>query len=245
MTNTSAPNEGLSAPNEGLAEDLCAWLEGQDNAPTPRQGLALSEAWAALMEPASEGLDAAALAVARSELISTAARDALIAEPCAGAQLDSAEEFLALAIDPAPPHMHEAALRLLGVGSNVVPLRRASGPAHAQTFRLRAAASANQDQAILCKSDSGIWTLEVFVARRDDGGENASLLLSVDPDYRVTYEGLRAKVFVTVEGGERVLAEADVRDGELYAGISLDGLDLYTRDAISVVFAPASNDDAL
>jgi hypothetical protein len=234
----------VSAPDESLREALCAWLEGADASPTPGQSIAAAEAWTALAEPLLEGLDAATLAVALSETMPVDGRDAILAHPFAGAQMEAAEDFLTLATAAAPRGLVEAARRLLDPGSNVATLPRRTTSAQPQTFRLRAAASARPDQAVLCKSDSGIWMLEVFVARHSEEGASASLLLSVDPDYRASYEGLRAKVFVTVEGVERILAEADVRNGELYSGISLEGLDLYARDAISVVFAPAPDDNA-
>ena len=105
-----------------------------------------------------------------------------------------------------------------------------------ETFTLLAAASDSGSRAVLCRSQSGIWTLEVFVAPNDAG--KGYLLLSVHPDHRATYEGRRARVFVTLGNEERVLAEDTVRDCEVYADISLAGLDLHSRDAINVMFGP-------
>jgi hypothetical protein len=106
------------------------------------------------------------------------------------------------------------------------------------SFQLLAAASGTDHPAILCRSQSGLWTLEVFVetSERDQNSDQGYLLLSVHPDHRATYEGRSARVFVMIGNEERVLAEAPVRDGEIYTAISLAGLDLWTRDAVNVVF---------
>lgn len=132
----------------------------------------------------------------------------------------------------------------------ILPFRRgARNPAAAaagnsapdfNSFQLLAAAGGTDHPAILCRSQSGLWTLEVFVetSERDQNAGLGYLLLSVHPDHRATYEGRSARVFVMIGNEERVLAEAPVRDGEIYATISLAGLDLWTRDAVNVVFSP-------
>jgi hypothetical protein len=109
----------------------------------------------------------------------------------------------------------------------------------AERFFLLAAASEKSDQGLLCVSQSGLWTLEIFVGKAAPGQptEHAQVLLSVHPDHRATYEGRRARIFVHADEGERVLAEAIVRDGELFADVSLAGLDLHQRDAVNVVFS--------
>jgi len=136
--------------------------------------------------------------------------------------------------------------------ADVIPFRPASRPQPSRppaplsdSFQLLAAASGGAHQAILCRSQSGIWTLEIFVGTSEaDASEGRGyLLLTVHPDHRTTYEGLTARVFVTLDNDERVLAEATIRDGEVYADVSLRGLDLWTRDAVNVVFShgqPAS-----
>lgn len=134
--------------------------------------------------------------------------------------------------------------------ADVVPFRRGAlnpsalaagvaAPAF-DSFQLLAAASGADHPAILCRSQSGLWTLEVFVGTSEQDRETGqgSLLLTVHPDHRATYEGRIARVFVMIGNEERVLAEAPVRDGEVYATISLAGLDLWTRDAVNVVFSP-------
>jgi hypothetical protein len=119
-------------------------------------------------------------------------------------------------------------------GANVVPLSvRAAPPT--ERFMLLAAASETGNKAVLCRSQSGIWTLEIFVA--PDDADKGYLLLSVHPDHRATYEGRAARVFVKLGEDERVLAEEIVRKGEIYTAISLLGLDLHSRDAINVTFA--------
>jgi hypothetical protein len=112
----------------------------------------------------------------------------------------------------------------------------------AERFSLLAASSGKNDQSLLCVSHSGLWTLEIFVGKTPAGqpAERGQVLLSVHPDHRGTYEGRRARVFVHTTEGERVLAEAIVRNGELFADISLAGLDLHQRDAVNVVFSTES-----
>jgi hypothetical protein len=112
-----------------------------------------------------------------------------------------------------------------------------------ERFMLRAAASQEAHQGLLCSSQSGLWTLEVFVGQSpaDRAAERGQVLLSVDPGHRATYEGRMARIFVVTPGGERVLAEAAVRDGELCADIALAGLDLHLRDAINAVFGAAAS----
>jgi hypothetical protein len=117
--------------------------------------------------------------------------------------------------------------------------REASAPVF-DSFLPMAAASGAEHGAILCRSQSGLWTLEVFVGKsgQDRSAEQGYLLLAVHKDHRSTYEGRGARVFVKIGDEERVLAEETVRDGEIYAAISLTGLDLWARDAIKVVFGP-------
>lgn len=133
--------------------------------------------------------------------------------------------------------------------ADIIPFRGGGGPAATETntsapifdsFELLAAAGGVDHPAVLCRSQSGLWTLEVFVGTsdRDQEAGQGHLLLTVHPDHRTTYEGRNARVFVMIGNEERVLAEAPVRDGEVYAAISLSGLDLWTRDAINVVFSP-------
>jgi hypothetical protein len=108
------------------------------------------------------------------------------------------------------------------------------------SFLPLAAASGADHGAILRRSQSGLWTLEIFVGKsgQDRSGEQGYLLLAVHDDHRSTYEGRNARVFVKIGDEEQVLAEETVRDGEIYVTISLNGLDLWARDAINVVFGP-------
>ncbi len=107
------------------------------------------------------------------------------------------------------------------------------------SFLLLAAADGAREPAVVCRSQSGLWTLEVFVENPEHGGQSGEgyLLLSVHPDHRMTYEGRNARVFVVIDNTERVLVNAPVRGGEVYAPIALAGLDLWTRDAVNVVFS--------
>ena len=122
--------------------------------------------------------------------------------------------------------------------ADAIALQQAALPV--ERFQLLAAAGKEAHQALLCSSQSGLWTLEIFVGKspEDQAAERGQVLLSVHPDHRATYEGRMARVFVVTPDGERVLAEAMVQDGELCADISLAGLDLPKRDAVSVVFGP-------
>jgi hypothetical protein len=126
-----------------------------------------------------------------------------------------------------PAHLVAAAIALYGQDTL------------AERFSLLAAASEKGDQSLLCISQSGLWTLEIFVGQAPEGrpAERGQILLSVHPDHRPTYEGRRGRIFVHTAAGERVLAEAVVRDGEIFADISLAGLDLHQRDAVNVVFS--------
>ena len=134
-------------------------------------------------------------------------------------------------------------------GADIIPLRgvgddqgRGRGPSAPifDSFLPMAAASGANHGAILCRSQSGLWILEIFVGKsgQDRSAEQGYLLLAVHEDHRSTYEGRNARVFVKIGDEERVLAEETVRDGEIYAAISLAGLDLWARDAINVVFGP-------
>jgi len=127
-----------------------------------------------------------------------------------------------------PGHLVEAAIAL-------------HGRENTDIFRLRAAASESLQEGFACTSQSGLLTLEIFVAR-DAGDQPArgQVLLTVHADHRAAFEGRAARIFVKTEEGERVLADAVIREGELLANIELAGLDLNRRDAINVVFGPAA-----
>ena len=126
-----------------------------------------------------------------------------------------------------PTHLITAAVALHGA----TPL--------VERFILLAAATKEAHQGLVCTSQSGLWTLEVFVGQspQDQAVGRGQVLLSVHPDHRATYEGRTARIFVNTPEGERVLAEAPVQNGELCADIVLIGLDLHQRDAINVVFS--------
>jgi hypothetical protein len=128
---------------------------------------------------------------------------------------------------------------LRGAGRDKGRGREASAPVF-DSFLPLAAASGADHGAILCRSQSGLWTLEIFVGKsgHDRSAEQGYLLLAVHSDHRSTYEGRNVRVFVKIGDEERVLAEEIVRNGEIYAAISLAGLDLWVRDAINVVFGP-------
>ena len=144
---------------------------------------------------------------------------------------------------PVPSHLAVAARARLGFGK-IIPLAGAARPVPPpETFLPLAAASGSMDQAIVRHSRTGLWTLETFpgMSAADRAAGRASLLITMNPEHAASYEGLTMRAFVTIGGEERVLAEAVVHDGSAFAEISLAGLDLRTRDAVSVVFiAPDS-----
>jgi anti-sigma factor RsiW len=139
-----------------------------------------------------------------------------------------------LAAETVPRDLLESALA--GLSPKVTVLRARAPTPPAETFLPLAAASDTESKAVLCRSQSGIWTLEIFVAAGD--ASRGFLLLSVHPDHRATYEGRKARVFVKRGDDEHVLAEETVHEGEIYAAISLVDLDLHARDAVNVTFGP-------
>ncbi|TPN37996.1 hypothetical protein FKO01_07165 [Mesorhizobium sp. B2-3-3] len=111
----------------------------------------------------------------------------------------------------------------------------------ADIFHLRAAASESLREGLACTSQSGLLTLEIFVAR--GSGEpptRGQVLLSIHSDHRAAFEARTALIFVRTDDGERVLADSVIRNGEMLADIDLAGLDLARRDAINVVFGPVA-----
>jgi hypothetical protein len=154
--------------------------------------------------------------------------------------------------DSAPASLMQAARELLSPApsrpsADIVQLRPGAPVAapvaanDVEVFQLMAAASKADDASIVCRSQSGIWTLEVFSGQspEDRAAGNGVLLLSVHPEHQASYDGRTARVFIIDAGAERVLAEGRIEGGELYADIVLTGLDLRRRDAINVVFGPA------
>jgi hypothetical protein len=106
------------------------------------------------------------------------------------------------------------------------------------SFHLLAAATDEDPRAVLCRSRSGLLTLEIFVGKsqQDQAERLGHLLLTVHPDHRVAYEGRMARMFVVIGDEERVLAEDAVREGEVYSAISLAETDLWGGGAVNVVF---------
>ena len=166
------------------------------------------------------------------------------------AALAFAEDLKSHTIAPPSHLVADARARLAGpvagVGAEVIPLRRPAPRVlpPAETFQLLAAASGSEDQAIVCHSTTGLWTLQTFpgLSAADRAAGRASLLVTVNTEHAASYEGLKLKAFVTIGGEERVLAEDFVRDGSVFAEISLAGLDLRSRDPVSVVFSAAAED---
>ena len=163
--------------------------------------------------------------------------------PQGRARVEAALAFAAAASAaamPIPPALAAAARRRLHEGDHqLVPLRPAPRPTSPpEVFLPLAAAHGSTDQAIVCRSTSGLWTLQTFpgMSAADRAAGRASLLVTISPEHAASYEGLMLRAFVTAGGEERVLAEAVVRDGAAFAEISIAGLDLRNRDPISVIF---------
>jgi hypothetical protein len=104
-----------------------------------------------------------------------------------------------------------------------------------------AAATYSASRVINARSPTGIWTIEILegVSEEDRAIGRGSILLTVDPEYQAAYEGLIARVSVTAESADQalVLAEQEIRRGELYTSFSLPGLDLRSYSAINVAFS--------
>ena len=225
---------------------------GPDDVPmafSPAITADLARVLSSLDEAATETAGPADLAALIEGGLTADEADIVLAHADDRARVEAAADFLAevAARSGQPPaSLMQAARDLLAparprASADIVQLR-ASPPAPApvaandvEVFQLLAAATRSDDASIVCRSQSGIWTLEVFVS--PDDANKGYLLLSVHPDHRATYEGRTGRVFVKLGENERVLAEEVVRKGEIYTAISLAGLDLHARDAINVTFA--------
>jgi hypothetical protein len=145
----------------------------------------------------------------------------------------------------APEDLVSAALSVLELPPGVTVLSRWPAPRSlpaSESFLALAAASAGEQRPVYCRSRSGIWTLEVFIEEpsEDPLDRRAQLLLTLQAEHRASYEGLTARVFVGSSEDTSVLTEQTVRNGEIYAEFELQDLDFWTRDAVSVVFEPAT-----
>ena len=107
-------------------------------------------------------------------------------------------------------------------------------------LHLLAAAGGDETPCFKVFSPSGHWELGIYrgVSDEDSSAQRGFLLLRVNPEFRQSYEGRIVRIFVSTTDDERVLAEGEIRDGELYVDISFAGLDLERRDAVNVVFKP-------
>ena len=180
--------------------------------------------------------------------------DILLARAEDRARVEASADFLdevASRSGQPPASLMQAARDLLGPvpprpSAEIIQLRAPAPVApvaanDVEVFQLLAAATKSDDASVVCRSQSGIWTLEVFTGQSADDREagRGVLLLSVHPEHQAGYERRTARVFVVDAGAERVLVEGRIEAGELYADIVLTGLDLRRRDAINVVFGPA------
>jgi hypothetical protein len=151
--------------------------------------------------------------------------------PYLSTRLQSLREALARLRDEETPlaHLVAAAIALHDAAPEpvVLPLLAAAGGDGGPCFRL-------------C-GPAGHWEIGIYrgISAEDQAAGRGFLLLRVSPEVLATYEGRVARIYVAapeLPEGERVLAEAAIEDGELYADISFAGLDLERRDAINVVF---------
>ncbi len=131
--------------------------------------------------------------------------------------------------DRPPERLVQAAIGLRGRESFV------------EIFRLRAAASPSLAGGFSCISQSGMLRLD-FLAERNSGNppQRGQILLCVLVDREGTFEKSAAKIFISTESGERLLAESIVRDSKLLANIEMTDVDLTRIDAIRIVFCPPS-----
>jgi hypothetical protein len=245
MTEPRDPADRLNALIDGTpASDETEALESDRLAAALEMAMAALEA-AAGLHPTVEQL----AALVDGDLDADGAM-AVLATAQGRAAVEAAVDFVeAVEAQTDAPPAHLAALaraRLGGDGANVVLLRRPTARVMppAETFQLLAAASTAEDQAIVCRSATGLWTLQTFpgMSAADRAAGRGTLLVTVNPEHAASYEGLKLRAFVMIGGAERVLAEDIVRDGSVFAEISLAGLDLRNRDPVSVVFAAADAD---
>jgi hypothetical protein len=234
------PDGGPITLPPATAADLARVLHGLDDPTAPLAGPA---DLAALIEGRLTGAEAdGVLGSADARARAEAAAD-FMAEVAARSDsppaslMQAARELLA----PAPPRPSADIVQLRPGAPVGAPVAAPVAANDIEVFQLMAAASKADDASIVCRSQSGIWTLEVFSGQspEDRAAGNGVLLLSVHPEHQASYEGRTARVFVIDAGAERVLAEGRIEGGELYADIVLTGLDLRRRDAINVVFGPA------
>ena len=240
MSHDDNPDEGPMTLAPTVAADLARIMNSLD-------------------EPPAGAAEAADLAALIEGCLTAEEADALLGHADDRARAEAAADFLAEVATRAgspPAALMQAARDLLAPdparpSADIVQLRadqRGTAPVAApvaandiEIFQLMAAASGSNDASIVCRSQSGIWTLEVFSGQSPDdrAAGRGVLLLSVHPEHQASYERRGARVFVIDAGAERVLAEGRIEGGELYADIVLTGLDLRRRDAVNVVFGPA------
>ena len=199
----------------------------------------VAELWARLDAEPSENLSPGLLAAYLDGGLGDEARAAVMRRLASSpaellGALASLDHLDGLVTETAPRDLVEA---VSARASGNVTALRPRAPVPVERFLLLAAASEKDDCAVLCRSQSGIWTLEIFVATGEP--QKGYLLLSVHPDHRETYDGRSARVFTQIGNDECVLADEIVRNGEIYVPISLAGLDLHTRDAVNVMFGPS------
>jgi len=216
-----------------------------------RDGLAaaLEEALdAEHITPLSEASIEALAALADGEIVSSEAGSP-IRSAADRLRAEAAVEFLteARVHQSAPPtHLVDEARRALSAREGQVvrlPPRRALPPL--QTYPLLAAASEDDGQAIVWHGEGGHWSLGTYpgMSKADRERQRGTLLLSINPEFAAAYEGLTARVTVMVDGIQRLLAEGVVVDGSLFAHVSFAGLDVRSRNALSVEWLDASDPD--
>ncbi len=235
------------AQNNEIAESLAKLLEDRETAGMDGQ---VDGTLAAALELVLDAADshtpsdagAAALAALVDGGLHAGDALALLRVPADRARAEAALAFAEACRSlksGAPAHLLAAARdKLTAGGARIIPLQRpAAGRCpHTQTFALLAAASDGEDQAIVWHSEGGEWSLATYpgISAADKAAHRGTLLLSINPEYGSTYEGLHARIFVSVDGEKRVLAEGDVQGLTVFVHISFQGLDMRSRHALSV-----------
>ena len=107
-----------------------------------------------------------------------------------------------------------------------------------ETFLPLAAASDSTNHGMVVQGGTGIWQLEVYAGISETECQEglATIVLTVNAEHRASYEGGSVRVIAHVEGEPRVLAQGRVENGQFVADCSIKGLNLKSRDPLSVEF---------
>ncbi len=227
----------VSSPtSEGEAQDVdrmaAALSQALDEATTAEPSMIATETLAALVDNGLTAQEASALLRAPADRARAEASVAFVEDVRRGGATALDNRVSDRLVSAARSRLNDS------VGEIIAFQRRPHAPPAPESFRLLAASSGPPDQAIVCRSESGLWTLRTFpgISAADRAAGRCSLLVTVNQEQAAVYEGLMLRAFVMIGGQERVIIEDVVKDGAVFAEISATGLDLRNRDPISVVF---------